>query len=214
MMDLCDCSVYLNSYDNINTPDRPFLICTNDFFDNFDTVWKKWCNFYSSMYIPTLFYEVVCNRSSRINGFLNFAQAIEIFSSHYRNEEATKLSIVDRWKSPRLKHRFKEIITFLNVFFNLAPDEIDNLAQTLSDARNFFTHYEKKTNYTIPSVQELFAASRVLHFMLLALVYRTISIKDSSIGKAAKMFSYGSLARDTQVVLKKIDIPQHNYMFE
>ncbi|MCB7512932.1 hypothetical protein LI073_02680 [bacterium 210917-SL.2.15] len=214
MIDFCDCSVYLNSFDNINTPDRPFLISTNDFFDDFDTVWKKWCDFYSSMYIPTLFYEVICNRSSRINGFLNFAQAIEIFSSHYRNEEATKLSIVDKWKSPRLKHRFKDIITFLNVFYNLAPDEIDNLAQTLSDARNFFTHYEKKTNYEIPSVQELFAASRVLHFMLLALVYRTISIKDSSIEKAAKMFSYGSLSRDIQVVLKKIDIAQHNSMFE
>ena len=88
------------------------------------------------------------------------------------------------------------------------------MSQILSDARNFFTHYEKKANYTIPSVQELFAASRVLHFMLLALVYRTISIKDSSIEKAAKMFSYGSLSRDIQVVLKKINIAQHNNIFE
>lgn len=218
MIDLCDCSVYLNSYDDINTPDRPFLISTNDFFDDFDTVWKKWCGFYSSMYIPTLFYEVICNRSSRINGFLNFSQAIEIFSNHYRNAEAKAIAIADGWKNRGrtfpLKYKFKDIITYLNDFFNFAPTEIDAMSQILSDARNFFTHYEKKADYTIPSVQELFAASRVLHFMLLALVYRTISIQDSSIEKAAKMFSYGSLSRDIQVVLNKIDIAQHDSMFE
>lgn len=218
IIDVCDCSVYLNSYDDIKTSDRPFLISTTDFLENFDTVWKKWCDFYSSMYIPTLFYEVICNRSSRINGFLNFSQAIEIFSNHYRNAEAKAIAIADGWKTKGrtfpLKYKFKDIITYLNDFFNFSSTEIDDMSQILSDARNFFTHYEKKANYTIPSVQELFAASRVLHFMLLALVYRTISIKDSSIEKAAKMFSYGSLSRDIQVVLKKINIAQHNNIFE
>jgi len=218
MIDVCDCSVYLNSYDDIKTLDRPFLISTTDFLENFDTVWKKWCDFYSSMYIPTLFYEVICNRSSRINGFLNFSQAIEIFSNHYRNAEAKAIAIADGWKNRGrtfpLKYKFKDIITYLNDFFNFSSTEIDDMSQILSDARNFFTHYEKKANYTIPSVQELFAASRVLHFMLLALVYRTISIKDSSIEKAAKMFSYGSLSRDIQVVLKKINIAQHDNIFE
>lgn len=218
MIDFCDCSVYLNYYDNIDTPNRPFLITSNDFFEDFDTVWKKWCDFYSSMYIPTLFYEVICNRSSRINGFLNFSQTIEIFSNHYRNVEAKAIAIAAGWNNKNrilpLKYKLKDIIIYLNNFFNFSTTEIDDISQMLSNARNFFTHYEKKTDYTIPSVQELFAASRILHFMLLALVYRTISIKDSSIEKAEKMFSNGSLSRDIKVILKKIDIAQYDNIFD
>ena len=54
---------------------------------------------------------------------------------------------------------------------------------------------EKNGNYIIPSVQELSAAGRVLHFMLLALVYRAVSLDDSAIKKAISRFSYRSEER-------------------
>lgn len=210
----CDNLLYLNGSDRVDISDKPFLIMTDDFSSHFDVIWDKWSKFYSKKYIPTLFYEIICNKSLRINRFLNFAQAIEIFSNHYRNTEAKRIATSEGWKGKQLplKYRFKDIILFLNDFLNLSPEEICDLAQTLSDERNFFTHYNEK--YAIPSAQELFAASRVLHFMLLALVYRVISLDDFAIKKAAKFFSYGSLSNDIKIVLKQVEGAEYDNMFE
>lgn len=210
----CDASVNLNFTDVIDTTDRPFLITTSDISSNFGEIWVNWNNFYSKKYIPTLFYEIICNKSLRINRFLNFAQAIEIFSNHYRDEEAKQLAVREGWKGKQLplKYRFKDIITYLNTFLCLNPSEISDLSKILSDERNFFTHYNEK--YTIPSAQELFAAGRVLHFMLLALVYRTISLDDSAIKQAARFFSFGSLSNDIKVVLKQVDCTEYDNMYE
>lgn len=131
---------------------------------------------------------------------------LRFFSSHYQNNEGAKeltLNSGNKLKkdgSPSLKFRFEEIITFLNELFHLNPNEISQLAQILSNARNFFTHYDETR--AIPSVQELLAA-RVLHFMLLALVYRKISLEDSAIERAVSRFSYGTLLKDIQIVLQR-----------
>lgn len=207
--EFCDNAIYLNSISEIESSEERFLITTDDFLDNFNEVWAKWCAFYSKKYIPTLFYEFICNKNLRINKFLNFAQAVEIFSNHYRNKEAQKIAIKNGWKINTnrplpLKFRIEEIITFLNEFFRLSPEEISRLAQILSNARNFFTHYnEKDGKYVIPSFQELSAAGRVLHFMLLALVYRYISLDDSVIKKASSQFSYGTILDDIKIVLQQ-----------
>lgn len=204
--EFCDCAIYLNSENEIETSDAPFLITTDDFLNNFDAVWAKWSEFYSKKYIPTLFYEFICNENLRINKFLTFAQAVEIFSSHYRNKEAKEITInrgekLKKDGSPSLRFRFEEVITFLNEFLHLNPNEISQLAQILSNARNFFTHYDEKR--VIPSVQELLAAGRVLHFILLALVYRTISLDDLAIKRAASRFSRGTLLNDVQIILQQ-----------
>ncbi len=211
---LCYNLLYLNFTDEIKISDRPFLITTENFSADFSQIWLKWCEFYSKKYIPTLFYEVICNRSSRINRFLNFSQAIEVFSVHYRNKEAEKIAASEGWKGKQvpLKYRFKDIIIFLNDFLELSPTEISNLAQALSDERNFFTHYNEK--YDIPAAQELFSAGRVVHFMLLALVYRIVSLNDSAIKEAARFFSCGSLSNDIKIVLKQIECTQYDNMFD
>ena len=207
--EFCDNAIYLNSTNEVEPSKEAFLITTDDFSDNFNEVWTKWCEFYSKKYIPTLFYEFICNKNLRINRFLNFAQAIEIFSNHYRNKEAKTLAINNGWNIKTnqplpLRFRLEEIITFLYAFFCLSTEEISRLAQILSNARNFFTHYnEKNGNYIIPSVQELSAAGRVLHFMLLALVYRAVSLDDSAIKKAISRFSYGTVLNDIQTVLQQ-----------
>lgn len=208
-IEFCDNTIYLNLTNEIEPSESAFLITTDDFLDNFNEVWAKWCAFYSKKYIPTLFYEFICNKNLRINRFLNFAQAIEIFSNHYRNKEVQKVAIKNGWKMNTnrplpLKFRLEDIITFLNEFFHLNSEEISQLAQILSNARNFFTHYnEKDGKYVIPSFQELSAAGRVLHFMLLALVYRTVSLDNSAITKALSRFSCGTVLNDIQTVLQQ-----------
>ena len=111
-----------------------------------------------------------------------------------------------------LKYRFKDAIIFLNDILELDPSEICDLSQTLSDERNFFTHYNEK--YNIPAAQEIFAAGRVVHFVLLALVYRSISLNDSAIKKAAKLFSCGTLSNDIKIVLKQVETAQYDSMFD
>lgn len=167
---------------------------TDDFLDNFNGVWTKWSAFYSKKYIPTLFYEFICNKSLRVNKFLNFAQAVEIFSNHYLNKEAQDIAIRNGWK----------INTNRPLPLKFRIEEISRLAQILSNARNFFTHYnEKDVKYVIPSFQGLSEAGRVLHFMLLTLVYRYISLVDSVIKKALSRFSYGTILDDIKIVLQQ-----------
>ena len=50
--------------------------------------------------------------------------------------------------------------------------------------------------------------------MLLALVYRVISLDDFAIKKAAKFFSYGSLSNDIKIVLKQVEGAEYDNMFE
>ena len=127
--EFCDNAIYLNPVNEIESSEERFLIMTDDFLVNFDEVWAKWRAFYSKKYIPTLFYEFICNKNLRVNKFLNFVQAVEIFSNHYRNKEAQDIAIRNGWKVNTnrplpLKFRIEEIITFLNEFFHLSPEEI------------------------------------------------------------------------------------------
>ena len=73
-----DCKLYMNWKDHIDVSPNPFLISTKDFGNNFSAIWKNWLQFYNGIkYIPTLFYEIICNRSTHINCFLNLSQAID-----------------------------------------------------------------------------------------------------------------------------------------
>ena len=144
--------------------------------------------------------------------FLNFAQSIEYFSIQYRDNEARSAARNDGWrgKGTPLRYRFEDVLLSLNIYLVLSDDEIKLLAKTLSDFRNFFTHYSE--NRVEPSYQEMSAAGRVLHFALLALVYQIVGLGEDSVRKSIRYFSHGSLFRDIRVVLKQEDI-RHDYLF-
>lgn len=211
-----DCTLFLNNSEDIDIPQRPFLIMTNKFARNFSTIWFNWLQFYNgNKYIPTLFYEIISNRSTRINCFLNLTQAIESYSNYYRNEEAACVARSDRCarKEIPLKYRIKDILVYLEDCLDISPDKTTQLSQAISDARNFFTHYNEK-KYKKPSVQEVLAANRVLRYVLLSIVYRTIGISSNDIKECKKYFEYSTFERDITVILKEKKDIEYSSWFE
>ena len=85
--------LWLNNRENVPAVHEPFLIGTSAFGDQFQKVWDAWLGLYESANpIPRLFYEIICNRSTNVNGFLNLSQAIEVYSNVFRYDKAKKLT--------------------------------------------------------------------------------------------------------------------------
>lgn len=98
--------LYLNYKENIPVVDEPFLITTSMFSGQFQNVWELWLNLYESANpIPRLFYEIICNRSTGINSYLNLSQAIEVYSNTYRNIEANAIAKSDKITRVKGKHK-------------------------------------------------------------------------------------------------------------
>jgi hypothetical protein len=214
--DLCDCKLYMNWKDDIDVPPKPFLISTKDFCNHFTQIWGKWSQFYNeNRYIPTLFYEIICNRSTRINCFLNLSQAIEIYSNYYREKDAYSIAKADGYKkkSIPLKYRVEDMIQYLNPYLAIDSSNIKPLAKAISNARNFFTHYNKK-RYNEPSFQEISAANRILRYMLLAIIYKTIGLSDDCIKKSGETALYSLRKRDIEVVLRKRNDIEYTSWFD
>ena len=187
----CDCILYLNREENIPTPQEPFLITTAIFSEKFEMVWNRWLQIYEeATYISTLFYEIVCNRSTRVNRFLNLSQAIEVYSNRYRKETVVEIARMrertrkDKKPPIHLNHRLEDIFLLLNPCLEIEESKISIIAKSLADMRNFFTHYDK-TKHIEPSYQEMLAACHVLELVLLAIIYYEIGIPGEHI-KACK----------------------------
>ena len=179
----CDCQLYLNHKEDIEVSEEPFLIMTNKFSENFSEVWTNWLKFYAdSIYIPTLFYEIICNRSTRINRFLNLTQAIELYSVHYRDELAKGIAQADGYgkKQLPLKYRIEDVLAQINGTLEISEERRRLLARAISNDRNFFTHYNEQ-RYSEPSFEETSAANRVLRYVLLSIVYKVVGIRDDYI---------------------------------
>ena len=183
-----DCVLFLNHKEDISPPQEPFLVTTSEFSKDFSGIWKKWLTLYEeAMYIPTLFYEIICNRSTLINLFLNMSQAIEIYSRKYRQEMVKNVAQMrEKTKEGRtppvhLNHRFEDIFMLLASCIGIEADKFPILAKALADMRNFYTHYDDQKCPVEPSYQDIFAACHILEFVLLAVVYHTIGISGQHI---------------------------------
>lgn len=214
--DICDCKLYMNGKEDIDIPQKPFLVSTKDFGSDFLQIWNKWLRFYDeNKYIPTLFYEIISNRSTRINCFLNLSQAIEIYSTYFREKDAYNIAQADgcKRKSIPLKYRFEDIIQYLSPYLSIDKSNIKPLAIAISNSRNFFTHYNKK-RYKEPSFQEISSANRVLRYMLLAIIYKTIGLSDDCIKKCGEMSLYSFRKRDIEVILRKRNDIEYTSWFD
>ena len=167
------------------------MITTAIFSEKFEMVWNRWLQIYEeATYISTLFYEIVCNRSTRVNRFLNLSQAIEVYSNRYRKETVVEIARMrertrkDKKPPIHLNHRLEDIFLLLNRCLEIEESKISIIAKSLADMRNFFTHYDK-TKYIEPSYQEMLAACHVLELVLLAIIYYEIGIPGEHI-KACK----------------------------
>ena len=213
---LCDCILYMNSAEDIDIPQRPFLIMTSKFAEDFSAIWSNWLRFYNgNKYIPTLFYEIISNRSTRINRFLNLTQAIELYSNYYRNKEAVNVAKKDGYnrKNLPLRYRIEDVLTYLDDCLDISSEKKVQLAIAISKARNFFTHYSKK-GYREPSFQEVVAANRFLRYVLLSIVYKTIGISNNNIKECKNYFEYSILERDITVILREEKDIEYSPWFE
>jgi hypothetical protein len=191
----------MNYKEDIDVVKRPFLISTKEIKDNFGDIWNNWSEFYTSTkYIADLFYEIICNRSTRINRFLNLTQALEIYSSYYRDDQARNLAKENGFSNTPFKFRIEDIFRALNSIFKLDSIKLRKLSVNISNMRHFFTHYNRH-KYTEPSIHQIFAATRVLRFALLALVYKTIGISDSIIENCMKRNEYKYLYQDIDLIV-------------
>lgn len=204
----CECVLFLNSRENIPIPQEPFLITTAAFSEKFEILWSRWLQIYEeATYIPTLFYEIICNRSTRVNRFLNLSQAVEVYSKRYRKENVVEIARMRertrRDKEPpiHLNHRFEDIFLLLNPYLEMEESKISIIAKSLADMRNFFTHYDE-TKYIEPSYQEMLAACHVLEFILLAIIYHDIGISSKDIKNSKKRIEFQRFDEFIEVLTK------------
>lgn len=202
--------LWLNYKEDIPTVNEPFLIRTSAFEKHFQEIWKLWLNLYESANpIPTLFYEIVCNRSTRVNGFLNLSQAIEVYSNAFRNKQAKEIAKNDpnnksKHKVVKLTHRYQDILSEYNSALELIETDIVNYAQSFSNMRNYYTHYNSE-KYVEPTYDELFSATHILRFVLLTIVYTAVGIPLDCILKCKKRVAFNRLDHDATSILKYLE---------
>lgn len=204
---ICDITLFLNDRDNILRRDEPFLITTADFEADFSHIWQNWLEIYEgAVAIPTLFYEVICNRSMGVNCFLNLTQSIEVYSNQYRKSEARELASKrenKRYKESSiipLRYKFEDAFYYFNDCLEIVEYNIPALAKNLADMRNYYTHYNNG-RYTEPSNQEMFSATHVLRFILLAIVYKKLGLSTETIRNARKRVEFQCYQEDLERIL-------------
>lgn len=198
-------SLWLNYKEDVPPVNEPFLITASEFETSFQSIWVKWLELYESANpIPTLFYEIICNRSTRVNGFLNLSQAIEVYSNAFRNEQAKEIAREDPKNSKhdvKLMHRYQDILSEYTGALDLPKSNIAEYAQGFSNMRNYYTHYNTE-KYIEPTYEELFSAIHILRFVLLAIVYTSVGIPRDFILKCKKRVVFSRLDNDAQTILK------------
>ena len=183
----------------------PFVIGTSAFGDQFQKVWDAWLGLYESANpIPRLFYEIICNRSTNVNGFLNLSQAIEVYSNVFRYDKAKKLTeskgkIKNKNEIP-LKFIYQDILSEYSGILGLNEEKIPDYAKGLSNMRNYFTHYNSK-KYVEPTYDELLAATHILRFVVLTIVYIAVGIPLECVLECKKRVIFSCLDDDVHVIL-------------
>lgn len=197
-------TVFLNHRATLPEVDVPFLLTRKSVEKDFETIVGKWLDFYqNSIYIPALFFEIITSRSKGVNAFLNLAQAVEIYSSYFRNEEAKivcnndpEAEIPD---TPSLKHRLIDVLTYLKDILAVTEEDCLNLAKVISKNRNFYTHYSNKGKE--PSFQTVSRMIVFLRFVLLALIYKHIGVEDQAIQSCKRAGLYTTMDETIQIIL-------------
>ena len=197
--------LWLNYREDIQAVNEPFLIGTSAFENQFQKVWNAWLSLYKSANpIPNLFYEIICNRSTRVNSFLNLSQAIEVYSNAFRYDKAKKL-VVDNGKNKNkkeipLKCIYQDILSTYNYILELIETNIVDYANGFSNMRNYYTHYNSG-KYVEPTYDELFAANHILRFVLLIIVYTAVGIPLDYILECKKRIFFGRFDHDVDVIM-------------
>ena len=150
---------------------------------DFEGIVNKWYGMYSDAQpIVSLFYEVLTEKSTGINKFLNLSQALEVYSNMFRKDEVKALFVENERpknpsKEPYLFYKILDLLLLLNCCLNLKDDHIRKLAQDMSDTRNYYTHYNKTKKQKALPYTDMFMVSRFMDYALLMLICLNLGIK-------------------------------------
>lgn len=195
-------NLYFNYLDDGTVTKEPFMVSESAIGDIFPDVWTKWNDFYkNNIPVASLFYEIITDHSTGINRFLNLCQCLEVYSKRFRNKEAkaVKMSRNPEERGISLKHRIEDILTFCSPYLHFSSDKCQMLAKSISDARNYYTHYGK--NDIVPSLDRICCSDILLHLVLLIIVYATLGIPSEKISFAIKCRIYSDIENISEDIL-------------
>lgn len=210
----CDFKMIHNCIEESIAVNEPFFVTSNTIKDVMQAVWENWCELYTHKFLSALYYEVIRNRATWINNFLNIVQAIDLYENTYRKTEARVLA-PKKLKNGRylpLSCFIKDALTQLDSVLGMDNDIIYGVAQNINIARDYFTHYNG--NYREPSFPEVIAMSRLLQLLYLGLIYRKLGVPDIAITTAKKRRKYSVFERDISIILREpINNVDYTYFF-
>lgn len=194
-----ECGLIINHDEMIDAPYEPFLISYTAIEKDFSRIWNNWLLFYEEApHVSALFYEIICNRSTHTNRFLNLAQAIEIYSCQYREDYAKTIMKRNNSKRMTLAFRLEDILQYVSDCLTVETNELPCLAKAISEMRNFYTHYSK--NRTEPAYTELVSGSQFLELILLILVCKKMGIENDCISDCSKRAYFSTITQDCEVL--------------
>jgi hypothetical protein len=193
----CRFKLIFNFAEECKVIDEPFFVTTSLVRADMQSIWDKWGELYSHRFISAIYYEVIRNRATWINMFLNFTQAIELFENTYRSDYLKKNKNGD----PYFEECIRDALTQLNAELSLSYDQIKNVVTKIKNARHFFTHYSGRR--TEPTYHEVFAMCRVLHLTFLGLIYKQLGIPDKAITEAKERRGYSVFDKDISIILRQ-----------
>lgn len=191
------CLFHMNYTESIDIKNTPFLIEASDIENDFSGIWNRWSEFYNeNNCIIELFYEIICNRSTRINQFLNLTQALEVYSERYRKESSNEVFNSYKKIEPKIHtqkalfHKLCDIFKFIN-YFSFSDTEIGLISKKISDGRNYFTHYDKQKRKNCElSLNDMSSFNRYMRYILISIIYKELKISEDKITKSLETYKY------------------------
>ena len=102
-----------------------------------------------------------------------------------------RVSDPNKTKGVTLKHRIEDLLIEASPYLGITRDQCSTLADTISNARNYYTHYDKKR--TKPTFECISASNELLHFILLLVVYSLLGIPENAINECKKYTPYKNM---------------------
>ena len=94
-----------------------------------------------------------------------------------------------------------DILNLNNFLFKFKEDSLSEFAKSLADIRNYYTHYND-LKYIEPTYDELTAASQVLKFSLLSLIYISLDLSKNIILDCKHKVAFRDIDNNIEIIFQ------------
>lgn len=161
---------------------KSFVIDFDSIKNQFEYIYSSYLKNFNKLLPPLeLYLNILKNKSSNLNRFLNMTQIIEYISKEFDEKNALLM-----WKKNgcnsryiTLSDRLESLINQLNFIWNMDDKYIYALSKTIANGRNYFNHYngvKKKL-----SSEQLYTFSYFLEDIFVGYIYLICKIDTSII---------------------------------